>query len=114
MRCLGTELCAVNQMDNHRGITGKKRMLVRFYPKFSSAAILLKCNVLHPYLQCVSIDQLNSPLTKSLLNKRKRSLEDLLEMNHRDLFKGLGVCTLGTQLSKNPEVFSKKKEKVHF
>lgn len=48
-----------------------------------------------------------------MLNEIKKSLEVLLEINDRHLFKGLRVWKLETQPGKNPTV-PKKREKLIF
>lgn len=50
------------------------------------------------------------PLTNYIANSLRKSAEALLKINVRDLFKGLGVCELGTQLGNNPEVFQKDRK----
>ena len=47
-------------------------------------------------------------------NKLKNNLETLLEINDRDLFQGLGICNLETQLGKNTEVFQSRKQSEKF
>lgn len=41
----------------------------------------------------------------TVLSNSKKSLETLLEINDRDLFKDLRAYKLETQAGKNPEVF---------
>lgn len=45
-----------------------------------------------------------------MLNEFKKSLEALLPINDRDIFKGLGICKLGTQIDKKADVFQKRQK----